>query len=70
VFEFFQAWNAAFHAVRSTGMCEASALFTHSAQLLARRINGIVLDSFLLERGCMLWQPQNGIPSASPALAS
>lgn len=64
MYEFLRAWSATFEAARSTGVCEASALFAYSGALLSRKVAGIVLDACLLDHGCMLWRPQAGIPSA------
>ena len=68
LFEFFRSWSGAFEAARSTGLCEASALFVHSALILSTRVAGIVLDSFLLSQGCLFWKPLGGIPSACRTL--
>jgi hypothetical protein len=61
---FFAAWNDAFAAVRSTGLCENAALFALSVQLLATRVRGIACDAALVASGVLLWQPPGGIPSA------
>jgi hypothetical protein len=64
MYEFLRAWCATFEAARSTGVCEASALFAYSGALLSRKLTGITLDACMIERGCMLWKPRSGVPHA------
>jgi hypothetical protein len=61
---FFDAWMAAFAAVRSTGVREPSAVFALSALALSNQMTGIVCDAALIERGTLLWRPACGVPSA------
>jgi hypothetical protein len=59
---FLRRWTDAFHAARSTGLCEPEALFALSAQLLSARLAGIVCEAGLQSIGALLWQPPGGVP--------
>jgi hypothetical protein len=60
---FLATWTESFNAARSTGLQENAALFAVSAQLLSRRMPGIVCDAALLEHGGLIWEPPGGVPS-------
>jgi hypothetical protein len=55
--EFLFAGRATFEAVRARGRRSPAHSFMASVERFAQQIPGIVLDSALLERGCLLWQP-------------
>lgn len=62
IHDFLSAWTHAFHAVRSTGLCEPEALFALSARILSMRLAGIACEASLLSLGALLWQPASGVP--------
>jgi hypothetical protein len=55
--DFLFAWHAAFERVRARSRQTPAVLFKASAEALARELPEIVLDAWLLDRGCLLWQP-------------
>lgn len=59
--EFLFAWRAAFERVRTRTRQAPAALFVASAEALARERPEIVLDPWLLDRGCLFWQPDGGV---------
>lgn len=59
--DFLFAWRAAFERVRVRSRQAPASLFVASAEALARELPEIVLDSWLLDRGCLVWQPAGGI---------
>jgi hypothetical protein len=59
---FLTQWTEAFHAARSTGLCEPEALFALSAQLLSTRLAGIACEARLWSLGALSWQPPGGVP--------
>jgi hypothetical protein len=60
--DFLFAWRAEFDALRQRRRHAPSTLFLESAERLSRIVDGIVLDAWLLARGCLVWQPAAGIP--------
>jgi len=59
---FFADWNQAFAAARDAGIKAPAACFVESARRLARVRPGVAADSWLLERGYLLWRPADGVP--------
>jgi hypothetical protein len=59
---FLTQWTEAFHAARSTGVCEPETLFALSAQLVSMRLAGIACEARLWSLGALLWQPPGGLP--------
>jgi hypothetical protein len=60
---FLEQWTAAWKSVReahaTAGPAEA---FLRSAEALARSVEGIDTDGWLLEHGYLRWRPTQGVP--------
>ncbi|WP_342380727.1 methylase [Myxococcus stipitatus] len=60
--DFFQAWNEVWQHARDTGYSLPADAFRESVTRLASRVSGVVVDSWLLDSGYLVWRPEGGIP--------
>jgi hypothetical protein len=61
IHDFFAAWTAAWQEARETGHVTPPEAFRHSLPRLARRVEGVALEPWLLEQGYLLWRPPGGV---------
>ncbi|QSQ16861.1 methylase [Myxococcus landrumensis] len=59
---FFQSWNEAWQHARDTGYTLPADAFRESVVRLATQVSGVMVDSWLLDSGYLVWRPEGGIP--------
>ncbi|MBM7114328.1 methylase [Archangium primigenium] len=61
IHDFFVYWTEAWSAARAGGHVSPPEAFRHSLQGLSRRVEGLVLEPWLLDHGYALWRPTGGV---------
>ncbi len=60
IHSFLHAWSESWEAVRGGPVAE---VFSASALGLSSRVDGVVVDPWLLANGYLLWRPPGGVPA-------
>lgn len=63
IHSFLSEWTHAWQEVRGQGTTSAREAFIAAGQKLPTRVEGCSSDSWLLERGYLVWRPKDGVPA-------